>query len=531
MTAQTQAILGRFPRHLYADDPGKIFSTVADGLGGELGVKSVQLGRVRRAHALGDADEERDLLLLAGLHHLASGDLELTRIRLTAAGAIAQTLADDSSSEDDDSAAVARLPDVLALQQDSFPSWTGEADATAARARLATALQNLVSYPSELDLLRGTVENVIDLHRAGNGTIEALLGAASAYLELEVGDVVDTADEYWHVAECRDRLRVVRPEPAGTKPATTTLTPNPDLLALEENPLRQQDSDPIDRRSGDRFHILRSGFETVPATVRVIGVGSRTVEPMVVNLDTGFGLAYTGTVGDGQELRFESDGRATLDGAGVARLSYTFTGGVFADAAGAHRLDFVFEGGLDPGRTATFAVTRPIDDGFDPDAVFPHTDGLLQSASLVVGESRFAFFVREAHYGRDAATVPEELAVPVFEAAVLDSSVFQPDRSAGSPSSGKVGFSWQEHEPFAARLWIPLRFSTLDADGEVPVKERLRLLLDRHRAAGIHVYVEYADDRWTVPSGVVRDPGSDEPLGTVIVGTALWKPPQAEAPT
>jgi len=64
----------------------------------------------------------------------------------------------------------------------------------------------------------------------------------------------------------------------------------------------------------------------------------------------------------------------------------------------------------------------------------------------------------------------------------------------------------------------------------VPVKERLRLLLDRHRAAGIHVYVDYAEDRWTVPSGLVRDAASDEPLGTVIVGTALWAP-QTEAPT
>ncbi len=246
---------------------------------------------------------------------------------------------------------------------------------------------------------------------------------------------------------------------------------------------------------------------------------------MVVNLDTGFGLVYTGNVGDGQELRFESDGRVTLDGASAARLSYSFTGGVFADASGADRRDFVFDS-----PTTKFAVTQPIDDGFDPGAVFPHSDGLLETASLVVGESRFAFFVREAHYGRDAGTPADELAVPVFEAAVLDSSVFEPDTSVGSPSSGKIGFSWQEHEPFAARLWIPLRFSTLNRDGEVPVKERLRLLLDRHRAAGIHIYVEYADDRWTVPAGVMRDPGSDEPLGTVIVGTALWAP-QADVPT
>jgi hypothetical protein len=524
-SARTLTILRRFPRHLETDDPGKIFSDVVGGLGGELDIKSTQLGRVRRAHALGDAGEERDLLLLAGLHDLKPGDLELTRIRLAAVHAIEQTLADGGSSEDDRPAAIGRLPQTLGLQPDAFPSWPGETDTAPAEARLAGALADVTSYPSELDLLRGTVESVIGLHRAGNGTVESLLGAGAAYLELGLGAVVDTEDEYWHVAECHDLLRIVRPEPPGARPATTTLTPKTDLIALEENPLRQQDSDPVDRRSGDRFHVLRSGFETVPATVRVVGVGSRTVRPMVVNLDTGFGLVYTGNVGDGQELRFESDGRATLDGASVARNSYSFTGGVFADASGADRRDFVFDG-----QTTIFAVTQPIDDGFDPGAIFPHTDGLLDTASLVVGESRFAFFVREAHYGRDAETPADELAVPVFEAAVLDSSVFEPDTSVGSPSSGKIGFSWLEHEPFAARLWIPLRFSTLDTNGEVPVKERLRLLLDRHRAAAIHIYVEYADDRWTVPAGVMRDSSSDEPLGTVIVGTALW-PPQTDVPT
>ena len=530
-SARTLTVLRRFPRHLDADDPGKVFSEVVGGLGGELDVKSVQLGRVRRSHALADAGEERDLLLLAGLHDLKPNDLELTRIRLAAVRAIEKTLADGASTQDDRTAAIAQLPQVLGLQPDAFPAWPADgSDPEPAQARLAGALGDLSSYPSELDLLRGTVESVIRLHREGNRTVTAILWAGAAYLELGLGTIVDTEDEYWHVAECHDLLRLVRREPPGSRPATTTLTPKTDLLALEENPLRQQDSDPVDRRSGDRFHVLRSGFETVPATVRVVGVGSRTVQPMVVNLDTGFGLVYTGTVGDGQELRFESDGRVTLDGSSVARLSYSFTGGVFADATGADRRDFVFAGAPDKGPTATFAVTQPIDNGFDPDAVFPHTDGLLETTSLVVGESRFAFFVREAHYGRDAETPADELAVPVYEAGVFDSSVFEPDTSVSSPSSAKVGFSWQEHEPFAARLWIPLRFSTLDAAGEVPVKERLRLLLDRHRAAGIHIYVDYADDRWTVPAGVMRDADSDEPLGTVIVGTALWAP-RADVPT
>jgi hypothetical protein len=516
-------ILRRFPRHLAADEPGKAFSEVVGGLGGELDVKSVQLGRVRRAHAIGDAGEERDLFLLAGLHDLTSDDLELTRIRLAAAAAVAATLTDGSSMPDARAAAVARLPDLLGLPADSFPSWPAETDETGAQARLAAALGRLVSYPSELDLLRAAIESVIALHRAGNGTVSALLGAAATHLELGLDSTVDAEDDYWHVAYCRDLLRLVRQEPPGSRPAATTPTPAVDLLALEENPFRQQDSDPIDRRNGDHFQILRSGFETVPATVRVVGVGDRTVEPMVVNLDTGFGVAFTGSVPDGQELRFESDGRVTLAGSSVARLSYSFSGGVYADATQTDsQRDFVFQGDAATGQLATFAVTQPVDDAFDPNAIFPHTDGLLDTASLVVGESRWAFFVRAASFGRTAETPASELAVPVFEAGVFDSSVFEPDTSAGAPSSGKVGFSWLEHEPFAARLWIPLRFSTLDIDGEVPVKERLRLLLDRHRAAGIHIYVDYADDRWTMPTGILREAGSGDPLGTVITGTALW---------
>ena len=55
------------------------------------------------------------------------------------------------------------------------------------------------------------------------------------------------------------------------------------------------------------------------------------------------------------------------------------------------------------------------------------------------------------------------------------------------------------------KVWLPMRFSTLDADGVEAVRERVRLLLDRHRAAGVHVSVDYADPRWILGQGVVRD--------------------------
>ena len=524
-TARTLAILDRFPSHLDADAPGKLFSQVVDALDHELDVKSVQLGEVRRSHALGDADQQADLLLLAGLHELGGDAFQIAQIRLDAARAMQRTLSNPSSSQADQQAAIAALPAVLGLQTDSFPSWSSEGTNTApAIQRLAAALVGLTSYRSELNLMRRAIGSVISLHRAGNGAVRALLGAAAAYLDLEIDSVADSDDHYWHVATCTDVLGLVRPEPPGSRPPTTTLVPPPDLVAVEDNPLRQDDSDPVERRHRDRFQILRRGFESVPATVRIVGVSDRTVAPMVVSLDTGFGVAFTGSVPDGQELRFEADGRVTLAGVSVARLSYSFSGGLFADATKAYPGDFVFAGGSDTAQVATFAITTPIPDAFDPSAVFPHTESLLGAATLPVGESRWAFFVRAGDYGRTADTPADELAVPVFNSAVFDGSVFEPSINVGSPSSGKVGFSWQEHEPFAARLWIPLRFSTLDKDGEVPITERLRLLLDRHRSAAIHVYVEYADSRWSLPGGLIRAVGSGEPLGTVIEGTTLWSP-------
>lgn len=463
-STRTETILSRFPRHFEADAPGKLFAEVVDGLDLELDVKSVQLGKSRRSHAIDDVDEDLDLLRLSGLHDLGPEALEILRLR------------------------------VAALQSGGAP----------------------LRYAAQLDLMRGTVHRVIALHRAGNGTVSALLGAAATYLGLPLESIRDTSDRYWHVATCGDVLPAAPPA-AGPGPAA------PDLIALEDNPLREQDSQPVGRRHGDRFTILRRGFETVLATVRVVGVDDRTVAPMVVNLDTCTGVVFTGTVPDGQELRFEGDGRVTLGGAGVARLSYSFSGGLFADAAQAYPRDSVFAGSAPTAADATFAVTAPVPDAFDPATVYPHTDGLLSATPLPVGESRWAVFVRSAAFGRSAATPADELAVPVFSAAVWDGSVFEPDTSVGAPASAKVGFSWQEHEPYAARVWIPMRLAALDEAGEMPVNERLRLLLDRHRPGAIHVYVEYADDHWTLPGGVMRDANSGEPLGTIITGTALWR--------
>jgi len=457
-TTRTRTILERFPAHLQADDPGKVFIAVVDALSGELDVKSSQLGRTRRAHALGDADETTDLQLLAALHGLRDGDFAVLRIRLAAPG-------------------------------------------------------RPVSYRDELELLRRSVATAIGLHRDGNGAVGTLLGAAAASLLLEIERVEHVEDRYWHLAFCHDLLPVA----PGEEPAD-------DILGLEENPFEPKEIDPIDRRHGDIFRVTRGGLEPVTVTVRVVGKGTRTVRPMVVNLDAGYGVSYAGSVADGQELRFESDGRVTLAGASVARDSYAFRGGVFANAAASHPNDFSLSPA--PEREATFAVTEPVADAFEPTGDFPHAEGLLEGTSMSLGESRWAFFVRAAHHGGGGETVAEQLTAPVFDAGVFDESVFMP----GVEPSGAVGFDWQEREPFAATLWIPQRFGALDADGEPPVRELVRNFVERYRAAGVHIYAKYADDRWSIGSGLLRDLESTEPLGTVVVGTRLG-PPDTVEPT
>jgi hypothetical protein len=511
MSGRTAVVLDRFPRHMAAADPGKRFEVVADALGAELDVKTSQLGRVRRAHALATADEERDLLLLAALHGLRDEDFELLRVRLAAVRVIRADLPAEEALE--------RLPAVLGVRADAFQPFPGEDDGEPARERLGAALGALASYGSELDLLRGSLAGVIGRHRDGNGTAGGLLGAAAAYLGLEPTALAHSDDRFWHLERCRDRMRLVRPEPPGTVPAETRLTPDEDVLALEENPFQSKDISPIPRRHRDVFRILRGGFEPVTVTVRVRGVADRTVAPMVVNLDSGHGVAFTGTVPAGQELRFESDGRVTLAGASVARLSYAFRGAVFADAGGEHRNDFLFD-------AATFAETEPVPDAFEPGAAFPHAEGLLGGVEMALGESRWGFSVGAAHYGRDDPDPAQRPAIPLFAAGFFDRTVFEP---AADPA-GEVGFDWEEREPFALTVWIPQRFSQLDEDGELPVRERLRLLLGRHRAAGVHVYCRYADDRWSLGQGVVREPGATDPRGIVVVGTRLW-PEDTTQPT
>jgi hypothetical protein len=151
--------------------------------------------------------------------------------------------------------------------------------------------------------------------------------------------------------------------------------------------------------------------------------------------------------------------------------------------------------------------------------------------ALPVGQSRWVGFVRLARAGivepgaDDDDAPASRAAIPRPSAGFFDGSVFADSTDPTNPAPGdpslSVGFSWEEREPFAVRLLLPRRLERLDDEAGTRLREPLRLLLDRHRAAGVSMRIVYADPRWTMGTGIVRET-PDDPLGVVLSGTELW---------
>jgi|tagenome__1003787_1003787.scaffolds.fasta_scaffold20947227_2 hypothetical protein len=360
-------------------------------------------------------------------------------------------------------------------------------------------------HEERMRLRHDVIRAAIGAHTIGNGTPAALLHAAAGYAGLRVARIRHAAGRWWHIATCADDLDAGAP---------------PDVLALEENPFRRADIDLAPKRNGQRTRVLRGGLDDVSVTLRVRGRQGRTVRPMIVHLEAGQGVVLEGNVPDGAELDFAASGQVTLSGLDVTGSAWTFTGGVFADAnAPLPGIDATFAA-PQPGtpRQAVFAVSRPLADAFDDGAPFPHGGFRVGPMTLPRGQSHWTALVRTARTGAAAG----EAAVPRTVAGRFDASVFGSDGppTASDPSM-ELGFRWEEREPFAARVLLPRRLAALDDDAGSLLAQPLRGLLDRHRAAGVEVRVEYADPRWQLGTGVVRDEAGD-PLGVVVSGTELW---------
>ncbi len=468
--ATADLVLSRFPRHLDVDGPGKIIGDVVSALASGTEAELVQVGQVRQARRLGELDQLADLARLVALHGAGLGILDALNRRVR-------------------------------------------------------AIDPPVAYDTWLDVARSMAADLFALHREENATVAGVLGATAAYLGLTMVELDHDPEGYWHLARCPDRL-----VPGSTE------SPNEWLLALEENPPRLADLGPSPFAHRARFSVMRQGFDQVPATVIVKGLEDRTVRPMIVNIDDGVGVAATFAIPDGSVLRFERDGRVELDGSSVVKNCYLFRGAVFADGASEHPKSFVFDDASDPvsdsgdpgqprpveDRRAVFAITQPLPDAFDPAPSFPHADGLLPAVQLDRRDTRFAVFVGAGTFA-SAVDGVVTTAAPHPIAGHFDQTVFEPDPPPAGAPSMQVGFEWDEREAYAVKVWLPLEFQDLDESNESPINEVVRGLLDRHRAAGVHVYVEHADPRWTLGTGVVRDLDSEAALGIAVAGTEAWE--------
>lgn len=529
------AMLNRFPRHLELARADKVAYEVVDALAEGLEVQTTQVGRVRRAHRLRYADEERDLALLALSHDLRSDHVALLPMRRAAIAAAAAVLRDVAPADPQVATARAALNQLVGAPISTFTAWPTEgSNPQPAQARLATALRDAVAYPAELELLRERLITTIALHREGNGTIGALLGAAANALDLDIERVRHHAQGYWHLAHCRDRFQLTRPEPPGAPVPTVEVQSAEDMVALEENPFVHKEIEPFPCTDAALFALDHAGLEPSPLNIHVVGVEDHTVYPMIVQRDVGLGFAFHGSVPDGKHLIFGRDGTVTLDGTDVTGHAWAFEGGVFAAEGENHAADFRFTddaGAAPSGQPAVFAEAVPYADAFNPSATWPHAAGDVPSAIFALGRSRWGFFVRSAHFGSidDTTTpAPDVFAVSFWQAGVFGTDTMPESVWCGPPTwtAAEVGFDWDEREAFAVKVWLPMRFQFLDDTATPPayppVRERVRAVLDRHRAAGIHVYVDYASDLWTLGEGILRDLESEEPEGIVINGTRTW---------
>lgn len=555
MTGRSRQILSRLPAHLDATRPGKVLESVVDAVSRDLDVTSAALARVRRSHRVGDAEELRDLLLIAARHSITLGELEPLFARFGRSKALLAELESASNADERDARAEALCelwgladpaPRLVLFAEPVQDPETPNLDA--ARIRLIDYAGRALLYDKLLDAVRGRIRGVAAIHASGNGTIRALLEGASNVLSMTMGDLYHSEDRFWHAAIVKDRIALEHskwnPDPSGgpAVESAEVLPPAEEVIGMEENPVVRAESDPKLRRNAELFYLLRVGFERVVLEVRVTGEGDRTVGPMVVNRDEGHGIGYAATVPASQMLIFTEEGRAMLGSSDVTAYAYAWQGACFANEGDSLNRSFLFaENGADEFRAATFAVSTP-PDALNAGFVFPHAGAGIPMPGIAVGETRFAFFVQEGFFsmlggttGSAGSAGSEEQPVlrhvqPRPAVAFLDGSVFAPAPGELGQPSAMLSFSWLEQQPFAVRLLLPERFRLMhenDTEG-VETLRRVAQGLNRFRPAGVELRVEYADDRWVLGQGSLTLGAGDDPIARLRSGTVLWTAPEED---
>ena len=493
-------VLSRFPRHLDADQPGKVIGDVVGSLATPLDTQISQVGKLRRTHRSGEVEQRIDLLRLGALHGFDERSLVPVQRRLA-------VLAGRDVAADPAPGPRPARPDEAAPWHRSRPRapTTARPGPAGGRARGTVAAHDawLGDRPAVL------IAAIAD-QRHRSTTVGGLLGATADYLGFERRrDPPRRATAASGTSPaCRDRVIVVR----AIAPAGDPGTP-PDealrgrhLLALEENPPYLADLGPIPRRHADRFHVTRKGFETVAATVIVKGRGGP---------DAGSRWSSTSTTASGRRLDRHRAGTApscaSSATAGSSSTAPAWPGAATSSAAPSsprparHPKDFVFADADDPTRCSAtvrrprWAPTRsrrPLADAFDAGAVVPARRWPARGRCSSTGPRRGSPCSWAPGLRRPSmpTTAPTVLAAPEPVAGFFDESVFLPDPAGAAfvRDRLRMGRARGVRRPGLAAVRPP----TARRGRRAVVREVVRLLLDRHRAAGVHVYVEYADPRW-----------------------------------
>jgi len=521
MSTRPLQILQRFPAHLEPARPDKHLYSVVEALAEDLDVLAADLAAVRRAHRLKDADTLRDLLLLAGLHGLDLGMMEVFLSRAARVRALATFMEQKVAGADTVNRDLAAgylftlwhtTGGVAALLPLYAPPYTPPAlpDLNAAALALAKVARASVSSRVLLEAARAKLAEICRIHVRGNATVQAVLEATANALDLDI-DVEKNAkvmaalvekdngkvdltrsdgyfhsiNRYVHLTYARDRLQPPpREVPATTQGDPPTLVPLPyesEVLGIEENPV---DLGIFNGTSGpgvigpvlnkELFPVMRRGFQIEKLKIRIKGMNGLTKGLQFVHRDEGKGLCYARQVSDGQTLTIDEDGNFKIEGADVMDYAFIWEGGCFGDSTDPSSRDWCFGGpGLpDDAKVASFATTTPAG-ALDAGATFPHPKVPLKGVKIYLGRNRFAFFVNPPP------------ADPTKEVA-------------------DVTLTWPEHQPYVLTLWIPGRFfwPASYPPGQPPddtVVEKLARALERFRPMGIHVQVAPNDSADTKP--------------------------------
>lgn len=329
------------------------------------------------------------------------------------------------------------------------------------------------AYASYLSELKESVQRIVRIMLQGCGTIWALLEGASVLVKADTVGAVEHLDageaRGGFIHRVRMRYTTIENEKWVCKKS---------FIYLVENPLVDRTTEDKERQQREEFNTKRMGFFNEEVAVQITGVADRTVWPMVINQDTHEGVGFRGSVSDGQRLVFAADGKAYLDGSEVTDRCYYFRGALFKHTSF--------------GSTALkdlFCVAKPagsLDRNYPRPNITPLAE--LTVPIIRLGESTWRFSVAEG----------------AFDASGFDEAVFT--TVDASPPMGKVQLLWREHEPFSVAVLIPADLKSLEAtmlDGQ-DLRELVRAGLERFRAGGIKLTVDYFNEEWVMGESILK---------------------------